>query len=184
MHSMCDILHMHFQPVHFFDDTETAYFAFLYTTQVLALTLGKKPLYVELPSVFQRRPVLGRGPALHSWSWGWSRAKLTSRTLPLSWMLRSYRHPSRVDRFLGTSTAHCLSTSWFWRWTCSVQHVGSFSLFVLHTTVIARLCLTEWCWEEHSAGWVYFTFCSHTRTRITATSVLLPVSTSTPPRRH
>lgn len=86
----------------------------------------KKPLHVELPFVFQRRPVLGRGPALRSWSWGWSRAKPTSRTLPLSCMLSSYRHPSRVDGFFfGTSTAHCLSTSWFWRWTCSVQHVGS-----------------------------------------------------------
>lgn len=144
------------QFIFFFYDPKTAYLAFCiqptskWILSVLALTGWKKPLNVELLSVFQRWPVLGRGPALRSWSWGWSRAKLTSRTLPLSWMLRSYRHPSHTDRFLGTSTVHCLSIFWFWRWTCSVQHVGS----LLHTTVVTRLCLTEWCSWEDSAGWV------------------------------
>lgn len=91
----------------FFYDPKTAYLAFCiqptskWILSVLALTVWKKPLYVELLSVFQRWPVLGRGPALRSWSWGWSRAKLTSRTLLLSWMLRSYRHPSHTGRFFG-----------------------------------------------------------------------------------
>lgn len=149
----------HLKPIHFyfFYDPKTAYLAFCiqptskWILSVLALTVWMKPLCIELLCVFQRWPVLGRGPALRSWSWGWSRAKLTSRTLPLSWMLRSYRHPSHADRFLGTSSVHfSLSISWFWRWTCSVQHVGS----LLHTTVITRLCLTEWCSWEDSAGWI------------------------------
>lgn len=93
---------------------------------ISTLAFCKKPLHVEWLSVFQRRPALGRDPALHSWSWGWSRARLTLRTLPLSWTPRSYRHPSNAEIFKRTSTAHCPSISWFWRWTCSVRHVGSF----------------------------------------------------------
>lgn len=95
-----------------------------------------QPLFFSSP--FQRWLVLGKGPVLHNWSWGWFRAKPTSRILPSSWKPRFYTSLHNED---GDAIVKQFTSCWY-KSASNLGHPPDTCRSLISKTA-AHLCLTE-----------------------------------------